>query len=230
MAGLSELHSTCPQDCFHGKHLLWKKKQFSICISQSRRKLFRFSAKLFHHGSRNFIGFQVFQSDLCQVFSDFTQNFFGWSVRTALYVSTGLFSWEASSLKKTLFQLYFTFLAETFQIFDKSFPSRYSKLHWFLGFSNYIVPFFSDFAQKFIDRSVRISLYVSTGLFFMRSIFFEKKKHFSNCISEFKQKFFRFLGKSFPARYWEPHWFLGFSIGFMPICFGLHAKCSCLVC
>ena len=30
MAGLSELHSTCPQDCFHGKHLLWKKTLFHL--------------------------------------------------------------------------------------------------------------------------------------------------------------------------------------------------------
>ena len=30
LAGLSELHSTCPQDCFHGKHLLWKKTLFHL--------------------------------------------------------------------------------------------------------------------------------------------------------------------------------------------------------
>ena len=34
------------------------------------------------------------------------------------------FSWEASSLKKMLFKLYFTFLAQTFQVFGKTFPSR----------------------------------------------------------------------------------------------------------
>ena len=52
---------------------------------------------------------RFFQSDLCQFLSDITQNFICWSVRTALYVSTGLFSWEASSLRKTLFKYFFIF-------------------------------------------------------------------------------------------------------------------------
>ena len=48
-------------------------------------------------------------SGLCQFCSGFTENFIGRSIRTALYVSTVLFSWVASSLGKTLFLLYFTF-------------------------------------------------------------------------------------------------------------------------
>ena len=56
LAGLSELHCTCPQDCFHGKHLLWK-KHFSICISHFRLKFFRFSAKIFQRSKQNCIGF-----------------------------------------------------------------------------------------------------------------------------------------------------------------------------
>ena len=84
-----------------------------------------FWANLFQHGSWNFIGFQVFKSELCQLFSDFTQSFLDSSVGTALYVSTGSFSWEASSLKKkTLFKLYFAFWTETFQFFGKRFPAR----------------------------------------------------------------------------------------------------------
>ena len=47
LAGLSELHSTCPQDCFHGKHLLWKKKHFSKCFSHFRRIVFWFLGKSF---------------------------------------------------------------------------------------------------------------------------------------------------------------------------------------
>ena len=57
LAGLSELHSTCPQVCFHGKHLVWRKKPFSVCISLFRRKLFRFSAKFFQHGNQNWLDF-----------------------------------------------------------------------------------------------------------------------------------------------------------------------------
>ena len=67
----------------------------------------------------NFSGFrQIFSSTVVRTamafrflnriyafFSDLTQSFFGWSVRTVLYVSTGLFSWEAFFLKKTLFKL-----------------------------------------------------------------------------------------------------------------------------
>ena len=33
LAGLSEIHSTCPQDCFHGKHLFWKKNTFQKFIT-----------------------------------------------------------------------------------------------------------------------------------------------------------------------------------------------------
>ena len=59
------------------------------------------------------------------IISDFTQISIGWSVGTALYVSTGSFSWEASSLKrKTLFNLYFAFWIETFQVFGETFPAR----------------------------------------------------------------------------------------------------------
>ena len=55
-AGLSELRSTCPQDCFHGKHFLWE-KHFSNIFSIFRRQFFRFSANLFQHGSQKCIGF-----------------------------------------------------------------------------------------------------------------------------------------------------------------------------
>ena len=125
LAGLSELHSTCPQDCFHGKHLLWKKHlHFSICISHFRRKLFRLSAKLFHHGSRNFIGFLVFQSDLCQFFRISRKNIM---IGLSELHSTCLqdcFHVKHLLWKKTLFKLYFAFWTETFQFFGKSFPAR----------------------------------------------------------------------------------------------------------
>ena len=46
LASLSELHSLCPQDCFHGKHLLWK-KHFSKCFSHFRLIVFWFLGKSF---------------------------------------------------------------------------------------------------------------------------------------------------------------------------------------
>ena len=56
LRGLSDLHSTCPQDCNYEKHLLWR-KHFYKFISDYRRKLFRFLAILFQHGSQNCIWF-----------------------------------------------------------------------------------------------------------------------------------------------------------------------------
>ena len=97
LIGLSELHSTCPQDCFHGKHLLWKKNTFQIIFrildghfSDFRQK-FPSTVVRTALDSRFLIGFMP-------TFSDFTQEKFDRSVRTELYVSTGLFSWVASSL------------------------------------------------------------------------------------------------------------------------------------
>ena len=59
LCGLSELHSRCPQVCFHGKHLLWE-KHFSNCTSQFRRIIPRFLANFFQHVGQNYISFQVF--------------------------------------------------------------------------------------------------------------------------------------------------------------------------
>ena len=85
-----------------------KKKHFSNCILHFRLKKFGFSVKRFQHGTQNCIGSRFF----IRIYANFLWNsrkFFSWSVRTALYVSTGLFSREAIFLEKTLFQLYFTF-------------------------------------------------------------------------------------------------------------------------
>ena len=48
LAVLSELNSTFPQDCLHGKPFLWKKNILN-CISLCRRKYFVFMAKRFLH-------------------------------------------------------------------------------------------------------------------------------------------------------------------------------------
>ena len=123
-SGLSELHSTCPQPCFNGKHLLWKKNNFQII-------------------------FRILDGD----FSGFRRHFSSTLVRIALdsmfligfmSISVGLhanFYWlvcQNSTLpahriffigsiffeKKTTFKLYFAFWTETFQVFGRSFPAR----------------------------------------------------------------------------------------------------------
>ena len=56
-------------------------------------------------------------------FSDSTQIFIDWSVRTALYVSTELFSGEATSLIKNIFQIVFHNLGGNFSGFWQIFSS-----------------------------------------------------------------------------------------------------------
>ena len=46
LAGLSDLQSTCPLDCFYGKRLVWKKNIFSI-VFHFLRGNFRFLSKSF---------------------------------------------------------------------------------------------------------------------------------------------------------------------------------------
>ena len=88
-----------------------KKKHFQIvyhilrCNFSGIRRKFSSTAVTTAMDSRFLIGFMSNFSELCATFVS-------WSVRSALQVSTGLFQWEASSLKKLLFNLYFTFLAE----------------------------------------------------------------------------------------------------------------------
>ena len=53
LAVLSELNSTFPQDCLHGKPFHWKK--ISNYISICRPKFFGFMAKRFLHGCQNYL-------------------------------------------------------------------------------------------------------------------------------------------------------------------------------
>ena len=57
------------------------------------------------------------------VFKEFTQIFIDRFVRTALDVSTGLFSWETSSLKKNTFPIVFHILGRNFISFRQMFSS-----------------------------------------------------------------------------------------------------------
>ena len=165
MIGLSELHSTFPQDCFSWEASYLKKNTFPIVFNNLSGNFSSFWANLFQHGSRNCIGFQAFQSGLCQFVSDFTQNFIGWSVRTALYVSTGLFSWEVSTLKKNSFQTLFCIFDGDFSGFRQKFSSTVVRTALDSKFLIGIKPTFFRFTQNFISWFVRTALYVSSGLF-----------------------------------------------------------------
>ena len=148
LAGLSALHSTCPQECFQGKHLLWNKNTFQI--------LFRILNGDFSGFRRHFYGTVVrtaldsrFLIRYMPYFCGVHANFY-WSVcqnstlrdRDHRFVFMECILW-----KKTVFQLFFTIYVEPFQVFGKTFPELSPELHWFLVFSLFIVPIFSEFTQ-----------------------------------------------------------------------------------
>ena len=64
--------------------------------------------------------------------------FFGRVAKFALQVSTGLFSWEASSLRMTLPKLHSAFQAEMFLVYSKFFPARLSELHHLFPEENFM--------------------------------------------------------------------------------------------
>ena len=120
---------------------------------------------VFHFLGANFSGFrQSFSTTAVRIdlvsrcfnpisaigFKEFTQIFIDRSVRTALDVTTGFFSWESSALEKKTFQIVFHILAETFQVFGKIFPPRQSELIWFLGVSIQFLPLFLRSSRKFL--------------------------------------------------------------------------------
>ena len=108
LCGLSELHSRCPQVCLHGKHVLLK-NTFPTILHNLGGLFLGFSQNFSSTLVKTTLASRFLYSGLCQFCSGFTENFIGRSIRTALYKSTVLFSWVASSLGKTLFLLYFTF-------------------------------------------------------------------------------------------------------------------------
>ena len=83
LAGVSELHSKCPQDCFHGKHLFWK--NFFPFLFLIFGGLFLGFWQIFPSTVvRTTLASRFLYSTLCQFFPEFTQNFVVRSVRTAL--------------------------------------------------------------------------------------------------------------------------------------------------
>ena len=120
LAGLSVLHSICLEKFFEGINC--GKQTLSHCFL----KFLRFS-----------------------LFCEFRQIFIGSVVRTELYVSTGLSSWEAFSLKKK-FQIIFQFAGQSF----------------------------SGLWQNVLCTVVRTALFVSSGTFHGEK-FFEKPCFFT---------------------------------------------------
>ena len=108
------------------------------------------------------------------IFSDFTQKYNDWSVRTALYVSTGLFSCEASSLKKNTFQIMFRILDGDFSVFRQKFSSTVVRTSLDSRFLIGFMPTFFGFYAKFYWLVCQNCTLRVHRIIFMGSIFFEK--------------------------------------------------------
>ena len=76
--------------------------------------------------------------------------------------------------EKTFFHLYFTFLAETFQVFGKTVPARWPEQHRLLGIVFDFMPFFSRVYAKFCCAVCQNCTLGVHRFVFMGSIFFEK--------------------------------------------------------
>ena len=123
LPGLSKMHSMCPQDCFHGKHLLWK-KHFSKSFTHFGWRLSRFSRKDFQHvvrtalDSRFLFGFfPTFFGLHGKIYRLVCRNCI---LRVHRIAIMGIIFFEI----KTLFKIYSAFWMETFQVFGESFPAR----------------------------------------------------------------------------------------------------------
>ena len=156
-----------------------------------------FWANLSQRGSRNCIGFQAFQSDLCQFFIGLHAKFY-WLVcqnctlRARRIVFMGYIYFE----KKNTFPFVFHNLGANFSSFRQNFNITVVGTSLVSRFFNRIYAIFSEFTQNYNDRSVRTALYVSTGSFSWEASSLNKK-HFSNYISHFGQRLFRFSAKVF---------------------------------
>ena len=116
----------CASEIFFTKHRVLKKYILLKSLSVFRRQFFRFEAKHFWQvyqfwiqfvwrklSRESFAGNKLFLIVFLRffrfsLFCEFTQTFNGGVVSTELYFSTGLSWWEAFSLKKKHFILYFT--------------------------------------------------------------------------------------------------------------------------
>ena len=109
-------------------------------------------------------------------------------------MSTGLFSWEASSLRKNIFPFVFQILGRKFSNFRQKNSSTVFKTALVFRFFNRIhANFFWDSTQISINWSVRTELYVSRELFSGEATSFIKNNF---------QLVFHNLGGNF-SRFWQ---------------------------
>ena len=125
-ADLSEMHSMCPQDRFHGKHLLWKKNTFQIILRGLHGDYPGFRPKFSSTVVRTaldssfLIGFMPISFELHAKFYCLGCQNCTLRVHRIVFVVIGSIFFE----KKTVFNFYFAFWTETFQVFGDNFPAR----------------------------------------------------------------------------------------------------------
>ena len=200
LPGLSELHSTCTQDCFcfHRKHLLWKKNSFPIIfrILDGDFSVFRqkFSSTVVKNAleSRFLIGFMpTFFGLYAKIYWLICQNS---TLRAHRIVFMGSIFFE-----KNIFPIVFHILGANFSGCRQKFSSTVVKNALDFRFLNRIYSnFFGVHAKIYWSVCQNFTLRVHRIVFHEKHLIW--KKHFSICIPHFRPKFFSLLGKSFPAR------------------------------
>ena len=195
LAALSELHFSCPQDCFHRKQLQWKKNTFQIVFHNLDGKFSGLWQKFSSTVVRTALVSRFFNRTQVICFGFYAKIFWLICHNCTLHVHRIVFIGSNFNEKNTLFKLYFTFWVENFQVYGKFFPARLSELHWFLGFLIGLKSFVSDFTKIFFDWSVITALYVSTGLFSSEAT--SLKKTLFILYFTFWVDFYKFLAKFF---------------------------------
>ena len=199
MAGLSELHSTCPQHCFNGKHLLWKKNTFqtSFRILDGDFSGFRrqFSSTVVRTALDSRFWYLI---GLFAIFFRTSSNFF-WLVceNGTLRVHRIVFMASIIFEKNTfpnLFQIFGGNFSGLRQIFSSTVFRTAMVSRFLIGF----LPTFFGLYAKFYWLVCRNCTLCVHRIVFMGSIFFEKKNTFQIIFrildgefSDFRRKLFR---------------------------------------
>ena len=158
------------------RSIFFEKNTFPFVFHFFRRKFFGFLVKFSTTAVRIDLVSRCFNPISAIVFKEFMQIFIDQSVRTALDVTTGLFSWESSSLEKNTFQIVIQIFGGNFSGFRQNFSTTAVKNALVCTFfSSMFCQFFAELKQIFIDRSVRFALDVTTGMFSWESSSLKKK-------------------------------------------------------
>ena len=113
---------------FHEKHLIWKKNTLPIVFLILRGSFSGFWANLSQRGSRNCIGFQAFQSDLCQFFIGLHAKFYWLVCQNCTLRARRIVFMGSIFFEKNSFQILFPILDGDFSGFRRLICSTVVKI------------------------------------------------------------------------------------------------------